>query len=568
MYIHEPCRRRGKGACAPRSSSPFGWIAATALLLFPNLAVAQPADTRAVSATVVSRDGGDLVVDLGSSVGARPGDVVELWRPLKLRHPVTKQWLEDRFRIGSLRLVQVGNKLTLAQPDGQPIRQPEPGDIVILRSAPTAERLPAPTQPTAAPVVEPTGAEAVPSTPCTDPDPEAQRLSAIFDALRGTDLVRRIRAYEDYVRANPEGRFAAVLYEEAQSLRRLLRAANPVAIEPIVVSFRPPESLLSDTPVSFGFEASDTASGAVLHLRTAGETSYTSLPMSKVGAGYWAATVEAARVRAPGLEYFIEATGKQGTALPLIGEAQRPETAHVREMPRPVPPTRRDATFSMLTDYADYNRMRGDDYAWQTEGYFGLRYGDEGVRAIRSGFGVYRGAGGTIDDLDELGKEPRRIGLTYGYLELEYGVSPFVSFLGRGAVGLEDDGTAGGGQAMIRIGNDRSTNLLLGGEFLGGVGLRGITQLELNIFERVPIVLRSEVTNQPAGISDSSPRPTNEGVQAEDTSQDSGDLGARGIVQVGYRVLPSLTVAGRLSYQGRTINHAGPGAGAAITYAW
>jgi hypothetical protein len=563
MYIHEPDRRRGRGACAPRSSSPIRWIAATALLVLPGLAAAQPADTsREVSATVVSRDGADLVVDLGSAAGARPGDVVELWRPLKLRHPVTKQWLEDRFRIGSLRLVQVGNKLTLAQPDGQPIRQPEPGDIVLLRTAPTTERLPAPT-------AEPTGAPAVvPSTPCTDPDPEAQTISAIFDSLRGADLVRRIRAYEDYVRANPEGRFSAVLYEEAQSLRRLLQASQSVAVEPIVISFRPPESLLSDTPVSFGFEASDAASGAVLHLRTVGETTYSSLPMAQVGPGYWAATVDGPRVRAPGLEYFIEATGKQGTAVPLVGEAQRPEKADVRELPRPVPPKHRDATFSVLTDYADYNRMRGDDYAWQTEGYFGLRYGDEGVRAIRSGFGVYRGAGGTIDDLDELGKEPRRIGLTYGYLELEYGVSPSVSFIGRGAVGLEDDGTAGGGQAMIRIGNDQSTNLMLGGEFLGGVGLRGFTQLELNIFERVPILLRSEVTNQPAGISDSDPRPTEEGVQAEDMSQDSGDLGARGIVQVGYRVLPSLTVAGRLSYQGRTIKHAGPGAGAAITYAW
>lgn len=563
MYIHEPDRRRGREACASRPSSPIRWIAATALLVVPGLAAAQPAETsREVSATVVSRDGADLVVDLGSAAGARPGDVVELWRPLKLRHPVTKQWLEDRFRIGSLRLVQVGNKLTLAQPDGQPIRQPEPGDIVLLRTAPITERLPAPaTEPTGAPVV-------VPSTPCTDPDPEAQKLSAIFDSLRGADIVPRIRAYEDYVRATPEGRFSAVLYEEAQSLRRLLRASNPVAVEPIVVSFRPPESLLSDTPVSFGFEANDAASGAVLHLRTVGETTYASLPMKQVGPGYWAATVDGPRVRAPGLEYFIEATGRRGTAVPLVGEAQRPETAHVRELPRPVPPKRRDATFSVLTDYADYNRMRGDDYAWQTEGYFGLRYGDEGVRAIRSGFGVYRGAGGTIEDLDELGKEPRRIGLTYGYLELEYGVSPFVSFIGRGAVGLEDDGTAGGGQAMIRIGNDRSTNLMLGGEFLGGVGLRGFTQLELNIFERVPILLRSEVTNQPAGISDSNPRPTQEGVQAEDTSQDSGDLGARGIVQVGYRVLPSLTVAGRLSYQGRTIKHAGPGAGAAITYAW
>jgi hypothetical protein len=37
---------------------------------------------------------------------------------------------------------------------------------------------------------------------------------------------------------------------------------------------------------------------------------------------------------------------------------------------------------------------------------------------------------------------------------------------------------------------------------------------------------------------------------------------------VGYRILPSLVLAGRASYQGRTIVHAGPGAGAAVTYEW
>jgi hypothetical protein len=64
----------------------------------------------------------------------------------------------------------------------------------------------------------------------------------------------------------------------------------------------------------------------------------------------------------------------------------------------------------------------------------------------------------------------------------------------------------------------------------------------------VPIVLRSEVTNQPAGTG--------------------SDVGVRLIGQVGYRILPHLVLAGRVSYQGRTINHAGPGVGAAVGYAW
>jgi hypothetical protein len=51
-------------------------------------------------------------------------------------------------------------------------------------------------------------------------------------------------------------------------------------------------------------------------------------------------------------------------------------------------------------------------------------------------------------------------------------------------------------------------------------------------------------------------------------SQGDGELGARGIAQVGYRFVPELTVAVRGSIQGRTIKHAGPGGGVAVGYTW
>lgn len=81
-------------------------------------------------------------------------------------------------------------------------------------------------------------------------------------------------------------------------------------------------------------------------------------------------------------------------------------------------------------------------------------------------------------------------------------------------------------------------------------------------FERVPITLRSEVTNQPVGVSNNVQDP----LTGYLTSRDAGDIGVRVIGQVGYRVLPTLTLALRGSYQGRTINHAGPGGGAAVVY--
>ena len=63
-------------------------------------------------------------------------------------------------------------------------------------------------------------------------------------------------------------------------------------------------------------------------------------------------------------------------------------------------------------------------------------------------------------------------------------------------------------------------------------------------------------------------RPDEPGATAEETSQSESEVGARAIVQVGYRFLPGLVVAVRGSYQGRTIYHAGPGVGGAVRYTW
>jgi hypothetical protein len=166
---------------------------------------------------------------------------------------------------------------------------------------------------------------------------------------------------------------------------------------------------------------------------------------------------------------------------------------------------------------------------------------------VRSGFGVLRGEGGSLEELDTLGRPPQKIGLTYGYVEAEITIASNYAIIGRPILGLREQGITGGAAGFLRVGNDLRTNLLVGGEILGGVGQRGIVELDWRTIKRVPIVLRTEVTTQPST---------------------TGDVGARAIAQIGYQFLPALTVAGRASYQGRTINHAGPGAGLAVSYQW
>jgi hypothetical protein len=552
----------------PQRSSPALTLALTLALASLSLpARGQPAGlppkaaSTELTGAVIGLDGGDLILDLGSADGLAEGAVVELWRPIKIKHPVTGKVLTDRFRIGSLEILQARQRMSLAAPSGALARKPERGDVVLVARAAS------PTWATPTPPVAGAGTEA-PSAPAAPEDVEARAIGAMLEQLTGADLATRIRRYEELAQTRPQGRYTRTLVEEAAALRQLLEPGRArrgaAAAEPAIprlTRFHEPKDALAGSPLRLGIELRGAWSGGVVHVRNKGAPSYRTFPMTPEGKGFWGATLPATSVNAPSIEYFIEAVGTRGRAEAVVASAESPRAIAVHPVPKPAAPKKLDATVSLATDFADYNRLRGNDRVWQTEGYFGMRFGDTGVRALRSGFGVYRGVGGSIDELDVQHLAGRSVGLTYGYLEAEFGLVRSFSLLGRLAIGLLDDGVAGGGQMLLRIGSDRGTNLLLGAELLGGIGLRTITQLELAVFPRFPILVRSEVSNQPAGASAFVTTPNG-------IAQGAGQVGARGIAQLGWKVIPSLTLAVRGSFQGRTINHAGPGLGAGVTYEW
>ncbi|MGZ3420100.1 MAG: hypothetical protein ACXWUG_02455 [Polyangiales bacterium] len=547
------------------------------LLSLAGTRLVEAAPATDVEGYVLTMDSGDVVIDVGKARGAAVGDVVELWRPLKLKHPVTGKMVSDRFRIGTLRLVQVRDQLSLAQPDGALARPVAAGDVVVLRG----------TTPLLAPPVAPSTSTSAPAPapgPMLQADPEADALAALFESLRGATIEKRIAAYKAFVKNNPTSRFRKTLEEEAAALQALLAnagAPKPSELPPAALSFDAPKEVIEGSTITIAIEIGGEITGAVLQLKGPDETAYTPFPMKSAGPRYFRITLPKERVHAPGITYFIEAVLPNGATHPVEGNAAAPRTAKVETAPKPAAPPKWLSTAAIWSDYSDYNRLRHNDWAWQTEGFFGMRFGDVGLRAVRSGFGVFKGEGGSVDELDVQGKSPRSVGLTYGYVEGEWGFLPNFGLAARAIVGLEEpdkpggSGVTGGAQGFVRIGNDRKTNLLIGGEFLGGVGLRGITQFELKVFPRFPILFRSEVTNQPAGSAPSRIKTEQLG---KDIAIGSSDLGVRAILQLGWRAIPSPAEGGkgavgmtffvRGSYQGRTINHAGPGVGAGAQVEW
>ncbi|NRA33443.1 MAG: hypothetical protein HRU17_08900 [Polyangiaceae bacterium] len=535
--------------------------------------LARPAEAQAASGAESAEAGGtiveghvveiqnkDVIIDLARKHDLRNGDVLEIWRPLKVRHPVTRQTLEDRFRIGSIRISQVLDVMSFTKPAKKMFRQPEVGDVVILRRA-----APAPVVATSS--VPQTADTAVAARPT---DVEALRVADIFSKLRGTSPEHRINVYVWYVRNFPASEYVAFFREEAELLKRSGGQVSPTPHSTSVeLTFLPPSSALIGAPLELGLHVTGEIRGAVIHSRNRGEVTFVSSPMVSRGPGYFSATFGAARMVSPSFEYFVEVVTATGKTRLLVGSARTPERITLVQTPEAKPPPKYASKAAIMTDYADYNRMRGDDRAWQTEGYFGMRFRDVGVRAARSGFGVYRGVGGSIYDLDELDLDGRRIGLTYGYLEGEFGFNKSVSVIGRLVMGLGDDGVSSGVQAHLRLGSDLDSNFTVGGEVLGGVGLRGIVQLELEPESDFPVILRSEVTNQPAGAAESDEEAALAAMTENPMeSLSESDVGVRLIGQFGYRVVPSLVLGLRASYQGRNINHSGPGFGGAVEYSW
>jgi hypothetical protein len=348
------------------------------------------------------------------------------------------------------------------------------------------------------------------------------------------------------MRKHPRSRFNAVLAEEIVALQGAAARPreSPRAYES---SFEPFDRLRPGVPQRFAVELDPRVVGGVVHVRSKKAPGYRSLTMQPVGERYWAATLPGDAVDEAGMEYFVEGVLPRGPAVPIIGTSHAPREAEVEQRPLFGKKAGTLAQFSVQSELASFNAKRQNDYLFQTEGNFGWRIQDVGIRAIRTGFGVFRGKGDELAVLDA-GGAGRDVGLTYGHIEGEFGITPIFGIVARPIIGLREGGISGGAQGYFRIGNDLKTNLMVGGEVLGSVGLRGVVQLDWRSFKRVPVLLRSEVTNQPAGLD--------------------GDVGVRAIAQGGYELVADLVVAARVSYQGRTINHAGPGAGLGVSYQW
>lgn len=507
-------------------------------------AIVRPASAQErLTATIVQIEERDVFIDLGAP-HARLGLDLDVYRIIEVRHPATKRVLRDRWVIGRIAITQPGATISIARLRGAPARPLAVGDVVEV-DAPAPQPAPSPSEP-----VGPAGSQAPPTLPSpTGPAPAGGLPCPPCEGLvADAGAARRIATLENMLRERPTPR---------ESTPEELRASRLAALA-TSLEMDPPVQVREGDPVELALRVGTTvevrAVVAYVGRRGDGQT-YETLPMELDGRGHARALVPSELVQPPGFGFFVQAVGADGFAVDAIARADAPMLVDVR--PRRVdeyrPEDRSRVRFS--AEWVSFDGTSQRDWYLDVEGDFLYRLTWHAFYGLRVGYGHYRGEGGTVDALDLRDEDPVPVGFTYGFVETELRAGEMFGFIFRTTAGLgreidEDVGAnriRGGAQVRIRIGRERGTNLVLAAETIPEIGQRAFLGLAWESIPGLPMAAEVHVTDQPVN---------------------SGELGVRGVFEIGWRPWAPLALSARLSYQGRTIDHTGPGAGLAATFDW
>lgn len=576
-----------------RTSSSFAGVVVSAWLALAggDVALADPG-----AATVVAIDGRDVYVDLGARDGVGAGATLELLHEVVARDPRTHATLRDHFALGTLAVVKAGDAICVARADAELARRVLVGDRV-RRVSPAHVYA----DPWAEQVARSTAAGGPPVDPSApEPDHGALAEAAWRDTL-GLAPEARIARWQALLAADPRTPYAAAIGAEiaslhgqrrdrdaaiakAQSTRdddrdpRIARLAAELGVARWSLVGAAIARAAPGAPLELAFVASQPIARGWLYARSRGEAGYHRVELRRDGDAYLRATIDAALVRAPAVEWYVEAAapGARG-ATPVLGSQAAPNAIAVERPVVEAPIAAGRSHVDLSLEYVDFDgkRSAGFDHYTQAEADFGYRFLAP-IYQVRLGFGTLSGIGGpkaVIDAapttcIDGAGVDRcRRVDFTYVYSELELRVRPNVALLVRPQAGLvatdtranTDNGrcrgsdldgcqfaTGIGGRVRLRLGDEVGTNLVIGAAFTRGVG----TMLEAAYHWRpapvVPVQISVQVTDQPV--------PEDAGVRL------IGDVGLRELAWV----YPSL----RLSYQARDLKHTGVSGGLALNFDW
>jgi hypothetical protein len=518
------------------------------------LGLAAPAGADVVErGYVVWIEAGEAFFDAGAPPGAAGGNSGPINRPRPRTQPNDRTNGDDDFDPFALEVAQVRGSLSMARLSGAAAAEVAVGDIVEVL---IADRDPAPGAivPTAAPALAPAH-ETLPEV-----DAETAAVLAVWASTAGTRVDVRIAAWERFLKEHPQSPYTGALRQHLALLHEYRDDFPPPAalVEPLVggvVHDAPRRARFHQSmPLAFALERPDDIVAAWIHYRVRGSDAYRRADLRTDGDGYLRASLPAADVVAPGVEYFVEAATREGAVGSAIGTPTAPMEVVVEPPPSPelFVERRNRSRMSIQTTYLDFATFdhrdcpdgaepdcRRDRYFLFEADFFLRLY--RRLYGIRSGFGVINGFGGYAD-----GTEPRGAGFNYGYTEVELRATSSLSLLTRLIAGLGQEGLGFGAEGRLRFGPEDATNLSFAASSLEEIGFLSEIHMQWASVPHVPMGFGVAVTDRP----------------------NRADLGVRLSVDIGWRALSWFQPTVRLSYQGRTVEHSGLGVGLGMVFDW
>ena len=496
------------------------------------------ADTIARGA-IVKVEAREIYVNLGTREHVEEGARLRIKRPIKVRHPVTRAWVEDWLPVGAADVTVAGERLSMAVLDADLLAAVAPGDVVEIY----VERDEAPAAPP--PPVEDEG-------PLPEHDPDTVAVLRVWVAQRGATLDARIAAWEGFLSAHPASAHAGAIRADLgvlTALREQLEPPSRTAARPIAgIDHHSPTRALPGERLPLVLVLSDPGAieSAWLHYRPVAAPTFERALLTRDGELYLRGEIPGDAVVAPGVEYFVEAVDAAGEARVAVA----PTTVDVEPvgLSERFEPKRRRTRLSLVAtylDFATFDRRPGDHTDRLTQLEADVTYRLDGhVAGLSAGIGILDGEGGFVDP--QPGVPPPHTGYQYGYAETELALSPRLGVAGRLIAGVDQTQLQLGVEGRLRIGDAEGTSLHLTASQIASVGYLTQVRFQVDPFGSVPVGLSVGVTDRPA----------------------QGDVAVRLGADIGLRAFSAIEPVLRLSYQGRTVEHSGVGLGLGLNLHW
>jgi hypothetical protein len=450
---------------------------ACSIAAFTTVARASPAEY-----TAIRVDEGLVYVDVGKRNGVSPGQALEV---------VAREGNNEAFHLGWLVLESCGDTVSLAR---------VPSELAPYVKQGTLLRMPGGALAVAAPPPPPTPTP----TPATPPPAAVATTKPTVTETKPAHPLPTLVA-------------AAGFHHEAPSL-----------VPPGV-------------PLALSVFAPDPLAHPMLMYRAFGAHAFAALPFKPQPDSYYVATLPAATVQAPGIEYYIVVDTPDEPRQLAFATPEQPARVEVEGRFNETTELARYGVRDELSttgELVNYSSPSGQhDYYYRAEGdYLHRIFG--AVYSMRFGAGYLHGV--AIDN-----GMPTNVGFLYAYSEAEFRSSTIpIAFIPRVIFGVDDNGVGGGFEARLRLGDELGINFEGGVTVLSELGFETFTALTVHPTRRMAVALAAYLENLPLDNA----------------------LGFRSYADLRYRIAGATSVLVRLGVAARSIDTIGPDIGLGVSH--